>query len=340
MLYRPQIKVRRPEGETMIRSITLQSVTTSIGFLAFLAGGILSATAGPDSVSLPGDSAYPESVTATADGTLYAGSFAAGGIFRAAPGASTAEVWIKPAAFGTRSILGVLADEKSGTLWACSNDLSALGVPGPSTVRGSWLKGFDLKTGAGKISARFPGRKNFCNDIAVSEDGSVYVTNSFQPQILKLDLATQKLEVWISDPQFNPATGSTGLNGIAFGADGTLYVDTYNDAKLFRIDIKNGKPAVSRVEPSQSLVLADALRPLGGDAFLLVEGGGKLDRVLFDGNEATVETLKDGLNGPTGVTRIGGIAWVSEAQLRHLFDKNDPTPILPFRLTGIAIPKP
>ncbi len=323
----------------MIRPFTLTSVTAGAGFLALLLTGT-PAWAGPDSVSLPGDAAYPESVTATADGTLYAGSFAGGGIFRVAPGASAAEVWIKPGAFGTRSILGVLADEKSGTLWACSNDLSALGVPGPSAVKGSWLIGFDLRTGAGKISARFPGKKNFCNDIAVGRDGAVYVTNSFQPEILKLDPAAQKLDVWISDPQFNPSGQGTGLDGIGFGADGTLYVDTFTEAKLFRIDIANGKPAVSRVEPSQSLGLADALRPLGGDAFLLVEGVGKLDRVTFDGNEATIETLKEGLNGPTGVTPLGNTAWVAEGQLKHLFDKDDPKPALPFRLTAVPIPAP
>jgi streptogramin lyase len=323
----------------MIRPKTLLSVTAGAGFLALLLAGA-PAWAAPGSVSLPGDAAYPESVTATADGALYAGSFASGGIFRVAPGASTADVWIKPGTFGTRSILGVVADEKSGTLWACSNDLSALGVPGPSDVKGSWLKGFDLKTGAGKISARFPGKKNFCNDIAIDRDGAVFVTNSFQPEILKLDFAVQKLDVWISDPQFAPPAGGMGLDGIAFGADGTLYVNTYSDAKLFRIDNANGKPAVSRVEPSQPLGLTDALRPLGGDSFLMIEGVGKLDRVTFDGNEATVETLKEGLNGPTGVTPLGQTAWVAEGQLKHLFDKSDPKPALPFDLTAVAIPAP
>ncbi|MEW6437287.1 MAG: hypothetical protein AB1508_08965 [Pseudomonadota bacterium] len=295
--------------------------------------------AGPAQITLPGDQAYPESVTATADGTLYAGSFAAGGIFRVAPGAAQAQVWIKPGDFGTRSILGVLADEKSGTLWACSNDLSGRGVPGPSDVPGSWLKGFDLKTGAGKISARFPGKKNFCNDIAVDKDGAVYVTNSVQPQILKLDPAAQTLSVWISDPLFTPPANGLSLDGIAFSADGDLYVDTFTEGKLFRIDVKDGKPgAISKIEPSQPLGLTDALRPLGGDAFLLIEGGGKLDRVLFDGNDATIDTVKDGLNGPTSVAQVGDTLWVSEGQLRHLFEK-DPKPLLPFRLVAVTMPK-
>jgi streptogramin lyase len=295
----------------------------------------------PNQVKLPGDRAYPESVTSTSDGTLYAGSFAAGGISRAAPLAGDAQVWISPGAFGTRSIFGVLADEKSGMLWACSNDLSALGVAGPSDVTGSWLKGFDLKTGAGKISARFPGKKNLCNDIAVDRVGGVYVTNSFHPQILKLNPTTQKLDVWLENAQFEVPAGSFGLDGIAFGADGNLYVDMFAAGKLFRIDVKDGRPgAVTLIEPSQATQLTDALRPLGGDAFLLIEGVGKLDRVTFDGNEATIETLKDGLDGPTGVTRVGDQAWVSEGQLKHLFDQQDPNPHLPFRLTAVPIPKP
>ena len=310
-------------------------------FLALMALSAPAAKGEHAQIVLPGDSAYPESVTSTADGTFYVGSLAAGGIFRAAPGAGQADVWIKPGTFGTRSIFGVYADEKSQTLWVCSNDVSSLGIAGPSKVPGAWLKGFDLKTGAGKVSVRFSGRKNFCNDIAVGKDGSVYVTNSWQPQILKLNPATQKLEVWLSDPLFNPPAKGVGLDGIAFSADGDLYVNTFNEAKLFHIEVKNGKPgAIGRVSPSQPLDLTDALRLLGGDAFLMIEGVGKLDRVTFDGNEATIETLKDGLNGPTSVTLRGTTAWVSEGQLQHLSDKPEPKPTLPFRLVPVAIPKP
>jgi streptogramin lyase len=80
------------------------------------------------SIDLPGDRIFPENITSTKDGTLYVGSLGSGGIIRIKPGAAKAELWIKPGTFGSRSIFGVLADERSNTLWACSNDLSALGV--------------------------------------------------------------------------------------------------------------------------------------------------------------------------------------------------------------------
>jgi hypothetical protein len=107
--------------------------------------------------------------------------------------------------------MGVLADEKSGMLWVCSNDVSALGVPGPGSEKGSALKGFDLKTGAGKVSVKFPGTHTFCNDMAVGDDGAVYVTNSFAPQILRLRPGAHELEIWHTDAHRRRASALTAL---------------------------------------------------------------------------------------------------------------------------------
>jgi streptogramin lyase len=137
-------------------------------------------------IEVPGDRAFTESVTAGPDGTMYLSSPASGGIARIKPGASKAEAWIAPGAFGSRSTFGVFADAKSNTLWVCSNDVSSRGVAGPGSATGSHLKGFDLATGDGKISAQFPGKTNLCNDMTVASDGTVYVTNSLAPQILQL----------------------------------------------------------------------------------------------------------------------------------------------------------
>ena len=114
----------------MIRPFVLPSA--SGGFLAlFLVGGPV--WAAPGSVSLPGDAAYPESVTATADGTLYAGSFASGGIFRAAPGASTADVWIKPGTFGTRSISASSRTKRPAPSGPVQTTFRPLASPAPAT---------------------------------------------------------------------------------------------------------------------------------------------------------------------------------------------------------------
>ena len=141
---------------------------------AVLAGSLFSsvpwmtaAEAGPLSIALPGERAFPESITSARDGTLFVGRLGEGGIIRADPRTGAAAVFVAPGAAGSRSITGVFADEASGTLWACSNDLSALGGPSSSGDSRSALKGFDLRTGAAKRSIPLPGPHAFCNDIAV-----------------------------------------------------------------------------------------------------------------------------------------------------------------------------
>jgi glucose/arabinose dehydrogenase len=105
------------------------------------------AAEGLQTIEIPGDRAFMESITAGPDGTLYVSSLASGGIARIKPGASKAEEWISPAAFGSRSTFGVFADAKSNTLWVCSNDMSGLGVDGPGRATGSHLKASIFRQG-------------------------------------------------------------------------------------------------------------------------------------------------------------------------------------------------
>ena len=298
------------------------------------------AFAAPASIGLPGDRVFPENVTSTKDGTLYVGSLGSGGIIRIKPGAAKAEIWIKPGAFGSRSIFGVLADERSNTLWACSNDMSALGVVIAGSETGSVLKGFDLKTGQGKVSAKLPGDNTLCNDIAIGADGSAFVTNSAAPQILRLPPGSNQLEIWATDPLLAPPAGGAGLDGIAFGTRGSLYVDTYTTGELFRVDVVDGKAGkVMKLKPSRPLTLSDAIRPLGNNQFLIIEGAGRLDRMRIQGGGAVIETLKDGYEIPTGVAVAGHTAWVSEGQLSYVFDpaKKGQTPDLPFHIYSVPL---
>ena len=58
---------------------------------------------------------------ASADGTLYFSSFGNGRIWRAKPSETQASEFIKSGSNGLASALGVLADDKSSTLYVCSN---------------------------------------------------------------------------------------------------------------------------------------------------------------------------------------------------------------------------
>src|SRR5579863_514243 len=300
------------------------------------------AVAAAQSIALPGLRAFPESITSTADGTLFIGRIGDGGILRANSRSGDVAVFVPPGASETRSILGVFADERANTLWACSNDLSALGGRSSSGDSRSALKGFDLQTGGAKRSIPLPGPHAFCNDIAVDAGGAVYVTDSANPTVLRLPERASGFEVFATNPQFAPPQpNSAGLDGIAFGDDGALYVTTYAAGGFFRIAVEKGRAGRVTKLQGRALGLPDGLRALGRKSFLLVEGAGTLDRVEVDGDGFQAAPMRGGLRTPTSVTRVGSVVWVSEGQMPLFFDpgRKGQSPDLPFRIYAIPLRK-
>ena len=310
----------------------------SIG-LALVLGiaGYVIARAQTVPVSIP-DKSFPESLSSTRDGTLYVGSLNLGGVVKVAPGRK-AEQFIAPGAAASRSILGVLADEKSGTLYVCSNDMTGIGVPGPTNTKGAQLKTFDLYTGAPKGSFAFADAKSMCNDIAVGADGAAYATDSFAPNVYRLNPEGTAFDIWATDPLLAPAKDGVGLDGIAFGPDGNLYVTQFIPAALFKISVTDGKPGtVTALKASRALDRTDGMRPFG-DGFLLIEGGGRLDKVTIKDDAADIETIQDGFVEPVAVTVVGNTGWVAEGKSSFLFGSNKGRDPGPFTIKPVALPK-
>lgn len=320
---------RKPRLTTALAATILAASVAAAGHAA----------AAPSDVLLRGDRFYPESLSSTADGTLYVGSMAEGVVVRVPPGATTAQPFIPAGSNGLLSVLGVLADEAHGTLWVCSSDLSALGVVMKTGSKPVALKSFDLKTGAPKASYPLPGDHTLCNDAVVATDGTLYVTDSFNPHILRLKPGATQLEVWATDERF-AVKGGAGLDGIAIGSDHALYVNTYNGGGLYRVAMaEDGSAgAVTTMKTSRPIKLPDALRAIGPDTFLMVEGAGTLDRVTVSGDEAKIDVLRGGFKVPVSVTVVGGTAWVAEGQLNHLFDPKTgkPGPFKVYPVEGFA----
>lgn len=291
-------------------------------------------------VLFPGGRAYPESITATADGTLFAGSIAEGGVFRVRPGSDTAERWIQPGAAGTMSTLGVLADERSGTLWVCSSDASGVGVPPPDGVKPVALFAFDLGTGATKGSYRLPGDKTFCNDAVVDADGTVYVTDSLQPRVLRLRPGASAFEVWAENPAFG---NGAILDGIAIASDGNVYVNTFGNGRLFRIAMGQDGTAGQTAELRTSVPLdhPDGMRSYGRGALLLAEGGGRFSIAHLEGGDrARIEAVAEGYKGPVSMVQAGTVAWLLEGQQNTLFDPAKAGKPGPFRAYAVPLPLP
>jgi sugar lactone lactonase YvrE len=254
---------------------------------------------------------FPESMSSTADGTVYVGSIW-GVVFRAKPGATMAEPWAQPE--GVLSILGVLADPAHGTLWLCStpNTFRSAPIAGTSSVMA-----LDLKTGKSKGAWPFPAPASACNDITIAKDGTAYVSDTPNGRIFTVKRGAKDLELFAQDDRLK------GIDGIAFSGDGTLYANIVTKGQMVRIDReKDGRfSGVTQLQLSQPVAGPDGLRLISGHRFLQAEGNsGKITEVTIDGDKAAIKVLKEGLVSPPGVTAVGKTAYAIEGKIGYLID--------------------
>lgn len=316
----------------IVRNQSPGAVALALLLVAGCASGPRAASRGD--ILIDGKGVHPESVTSSQDGTLFTGSVP-GTIYRAGPRDTVAVPFITPdAGNGLRSLLGVLADDASGRLWVCSVP-NSFGPRTPGPQAPSEVAAFDLKTG--RLAGRwpFPAPGGTCNDLDVAKDGSVYASDTPGGRILKLPRGGKALEVVVTDDRLK------GIDGLAFGADGALYVNNVQTNTLWRVRLPAGGPAVvSPLTASRRMEGPDGLRHIGNNRFLQAEGtGGRITLVTIEGDTARIEVLREGLDSSPGVTRIGDTAYAVEGKIQYLFNPEfrgkDPGP---FR--AIAIPLP
>ena len=276
-------------------------------------------------VTIPGKVDFPESMTGAPDGTLYFSSFAGGRILRSTPGASEAQEWIKQGTNGLSSALGVLADPSSNTLYVCSDDTRGFGITVPGGEEKTALKLFDLSTGAPKASLPLPastlfGQTPLCNDIVVAADGTAYVTDSLSGHILRLKPGGDTLEEWAHDPRWD--VKGAQLDGIAI-LGGAIYANIFDGDGLYRVAMNadGSAGAITKLKTSRSLFHSDGLRAYG-DKLLMVEGETKgfLDLITLSGDEAQVDTVKSGFEGPVSLWQVGDTVYVLDVPLKYMFD--------------------
>jgi hypothetical protein len=277
----------------------------------------------PDELTLPGSAYYPESLHASADGTLYVGSIATGEITAYDDGATTPRTVLAAGATNVTGETGVFVH--GDQLWICSIDTTF--------QRPTELASFDLH---GTPLASYPLAANqFCNDIAFDTAGTAYATDSFGGTIQRL--RNGALETFVHDDRFVPASqGAFGLDGIAYDGANALYVNNLSTGALFRVAIDTG--AVTPIAVSPALVGPDGMRLLDAHTLLVVEGAAnRLSKVVLSETTATATPLSSDLDMPTAVVVARGSAWVSEGQLGRLFAQPSQAPNLPFAIRRVAL---
>lgn len=330
---------KQNEGAQSVQIVRKQSLRLAAALVSLAAAGcawLATPPATRGDILIDGKGVHPESVTSSQDGSLFTGSVP-GTIYRAGPKDSVAVPFITPdAENGLRSVYGVLADDRAGRLWACSVANSfAPRVPGPAAP--SEVVAFDLRSG--KLIGRwpFPAPGGTCNDISIAQDGSAYASDTPGGRILKLARGGKALEVVVSDERLK------GIDGLAFGADGALYINNVQKQEMWRVVLPAaGKPAaLTKLNVDRRMEGPDGLRHIGGNRFLQAEGtGGRITLVTIAGDEARIQSLREGLDSSPGVTLVGQTVYAVEGKIQYLFSPEfrgrDPGP---FRAIAIPLPR-
>ncbi len=298
--------------------VTAAQLTVSVIALASVAQA-----ASP--VTVPDTRVFPESISVTSDGTLLIAGSEKGVIYKASPGAATAEPWISREQAGFEGfLLGIYADEPHGVFYVCAD------VVGPP--RQAAFKSFDLKTGALKTTYRFPDG-GLCNDFITAADGTVYATDTELGRIIRLKPGATEPDVWANDP------GLVGIDGIAF-AGGQLYFNNVRKNLLQRIDINpdGSSGAITTLQLSGELSGPDGMRVGPGNVLLTTENrSGNLTQAKIEGDKATLTVIKGGFGQLTAIGVVGNIAWVAESRFALRNDPNNKDPG-PWVITPVTLP--
>lgn len=304
----------------------------------------------PRTLPLPFDW-YPESVAVGPDGAFYVSSWHQGAVVRLRPGHwQQPRLLVEPGSNGLANGQGVLVDAEAGLLWVCSGDMGFTTVP----TTPSALKSYDLQTGEPRGSYPMPD-DGYCNDIAQDTDGSLYVTDSNNPRILRLAAGDNALHVWKQGPALSAGKGqSRFLNGITITRHGMVYVSTVQDAPyLLRVPIRADGSAgpVTRVAMPRPLNNADAIRSIGPNRLLIFECnafgpggpyGGRISiATIRDDHAVSLTAIATGLNNPSSGVVVGHRVYFIQSKYAILTSrKEDASPMpenVPFAIQSVVL---
>jgi sugar lactone lactonase YvrE len=285
-------------------------------FAALLAAGCMTVPNAAALADIPinGERIFPESITSDAQGNIYHGSNN-GTIYRVLEGSPSSQPWILPSETnGLTSVFGVFADDNRGLLWACNNP--GFGGPPKPGARSS-LKSFDIVNGELIGSYDFPEGQAACNDIALRGLATTFATETSGGRIFKLEPGGTKLDLYAESPDL------VGIDGIAFGDDGKMYINNVRKNTVQRVDqAADGSFAgLTTLTLSEPVNGPDGLRSIGGNRFLQAEGpGGRVALLEIEGDTVKVTPIKTGLESSPAVTRVGNIGYATEGKIGYLFD--------------------
>ena len=328
---------------------------------ALLASALALAVAGtsgcdsplPSTYNLPGNTIFPEGITADAErGTFYVSSLTQGTVFRGRLGESNASVFLQPEQPGQDARVattGLNLDRTRNRLFVSGAATGLAFVY--DTTNGQLLGKYSTGVTPSSDSNGVP--NTFVNDVAVLPNGDAFFTDSIIPTLFRLPASaigqgtgTQPLEAWLdfnnSAFQYQAASdflGSINANGITASADGQyLIVVQTNTGKLFRITV-----ATKQVTEITGVTIA------GGDGLILSQNTlygihqatppivrFTMAADLASGTANPLPNLPTNLLAPTTAALANNRLLVVNSQIDKLLAGTAPTP--PFTISAVTLP--
>ncbi len=176
---------------------------------------------------------------------------------------------------------GMLVDAERNRVLVCNEDVGvSLNSTSGTRNRVAQVLEFNLDTGALQqtydLSSLSRG-PTLANDLALDAQGNIYVTDSFQPQIYKIDRATRQVSILVRSARLMPADAPAAaqgtqpyLNGIVYHPDGYLIAADYTRGLLWKVTLDNAS-AISEIRLPQRLKGPDGLRLKNAHELVIVQ---------------------------------------------------------------------
>lgn len=188
-------------------------------------------------------------------------------------------------------VFGLVIDEGSGTIWAATSAVPAMRGFTPDMDGTAALAEIDLASGAIRRvlpAARRPGDRHshVLGDLALADDGTVWVTDSGGPMLWRLAPGGAALEPWIESEEFLSLQGIVLLGGVALVAD--------HAGGLMRVDLAARRVRRLDSPPDTTLIGLDGLTLAPDGAVLAIQNGLRPSRVLrleLDGDAEAITAV-------------------------------------------------
>lgn len=188
---------------------------------------------------------------------------------------------------GLRSVSGMEVDPRRRVLWALSFVAPPWPVPAPEENGWSGLFKYDLKTG--KLLKKYvlheSGSPHLFNDLTVSRQGDVFLTDSLAGAVYALFHGKDELELYLRSDAFMLP------NGITLGEDETALYVTSSGVGVYRIDLQSKEYTLLRHPDFVSLCRIDGMYSHRNTLVCIQNGLNRIARVHLTPTGDAVEWL-------------------------------------------------